>query len=78
MAPKYYSEKIMNRSFFGNFDPFGDFDLLFGAYKLNLKIIDLPIRYKDRTYGDTNISRFSHGFLLLRMVMFAAGKIKFW
>ncbi|MBK6479935.1 MAG: glycosyltransferase [Saprospiraceae bacterium] len=75
---KDYEQLILNRSFFGNFDPFGDFDLLFGAYKLNLKIIDLPIRYKDRTYGDTNISRFSHGFLLLRMVMFAAGKIKFW
>jgi len=59
-------------------DPFGDFDLLFGAYKLNLKIIDLPIRYRERKYGDTNISRFSHGFLLLRMCFYAAGKIKFW
>jgi hypothetical protein len=66
-----------NRKFFGNFDPFGDFDLIFGAYKLNLKIIDLPIRYQERTYGDTNISRFRHGFLLLKMVIFAAGKIKF-
>lgn len=67
-----------NRKFFGEFDPFGDYDLLFGAYKLNLKIIDLPIRYRERTYGDTNISRFSHGFLLLRMCWYAAGKIKFW
>ncbi|OFX24827.1 MAG: glycosyl transferase [Bacteroidetes bacterium GWA2_31_9b] len=67
-----------NRKFFGDFDPFGDFDLLFGAYKLNLKIIDLPIRYRERKYGDTNISRFSHGFLLLRMCFYAAGKIKFW
>jgi SAM-dependent methyltransferase len=67
-----------NREFFGNFDPFGDFDLLFGAYKLNLKIIDLPIRYQERTYGDTNISRFKHGFILLRMWFYAAGKIKFW
>lgn len=73
-----YQKLIQNRSFFGNFDPFGDFDLLFGAYKLGLKIIDLPIKYRDRTYGDTNISRFSHGFLLLRMVMFASQKIKFW
>ncbi|MCD4834018.1 MAG: glycosyltransferase [Bacteroidales bacterium] len=67
-----------NRKFFGEFDPFGDYDLLFGAYKLNLKIIDLPIRYRERTYGDTNISRFRHGFVLLQMCWYAAGKIKFW
>lgn len=72
-----YRRLAENRKFFGNFDPFGDFDLLFGAYKLNLKIVDLPIRYRDRTYGSTNISRFSHGWLLLRMCWFAAGKIKF-
>lgn len=77
MFKKDYENLKKNRKFFGNFDPFGDFDLLFGAYKLNLKIIDLPIRYKERVYGDTNISRFSHGFLLLRMVMYAARKIKF-
>jgi len=67
-----------NRKFFGEFDPFGDYDLLFGAYKLNLKIVDLPIRYRERKYGDTNISRFSHGLILLKMSAFAAGKIKFW
>jgi hypothetical protein len=72
-----YERLISNRTFFGDFDPFGDFDLLFGAYKLNLKIIDLPIRYRERTYGDTNISRFKHGWLLLKMCVFAAGKIKF-
>jgi hypothetical protein len=66
-----------NRSYFGDFDPFGDFDLLFGAAKLNLKIIDLPIRYRERTYGSTNISRWKHGWLLLRMVWFAARRIKF-
>lgn len=74
---KDYERLISNRSFFGNFDPFGDYDLIFGAYKLNLKIIDLPIRYRERIYGDTNISRFSHGFLLLKMVSYAAKKIKF-
>jgi len=73
-----YVKLIGNRKFFGEFDPFGDFDLLFGAYKLNLKIIDLPIRYQERVYGDTNISRFKHGVILLRMCMYAAGKIKFW
>ncbi len=78
MFKKDYNKLIANRSFFGDFDPFGDFDLLFGAYKLNLKIIDLPIRYRERTYGDTNISRFKHGMLLLRMCWYAAGKIKFW
>lgn len=73
-----YVRLTKNRSFFGDFDPFGDFDLIFGAYKLNLKIIDLPIRYKERTYGDTNISRFKHGWLLIKMWLFAAGKIKFY
>lgn len=73
-----YNRLVKNRTFFGNFDPFGDFDLIFGAYKLNLKIIDLPIRYKERVYGDTNISRFKHGFLLLKMWLFAASKIKFY
>ena len=69
---------MIGTEFFGNFDPFGDFDLLFGAYKLNLKIIDLPIRYHERTYGDTNISRFRHGVILLKMCAYAATKIKFW
>jgi ubiquinone/menaquinone biosynthesis C-methylase UbiE len=71
-----YEKLAANRKYFGDFDPFGDFDLLFGAYKLNLKIIDLPIRYQERTYGDTNISRFRHGMILLRMVVFATRKIK--
>jgi glycosyltransferase involved in cell wall biosynthesis len=72
-----YLKLKANRKYFGDFDPFGDFDLLFGAYKLNLKIIDLPIRYRERTYGDTNISRFTHGLVLLRMVLFAMNRIKF-
>lgn len=74
---KDYLKIKSNRSFFGDFDPFGDFDLLFGATKLNLKIIDIPVRYKDRTYGSTNISRFRHGLLLIQMALFAAKKIKF-
>jgi SAM-dependent methyltransferase len=74
---KDYQRLIENRKFFGDFDPFGDFDLIFGAHKLNLKIVEIPIRYRDRTYGSTNISRFKHGFLLLRMCAFAARKIKF-
>ncbi len=66
-----------NRAYFGDFDPFGDFDLLFGAARLGLKIVDLPIRYRERTYGTTNIRRWSHGWQLFRMVLFAAGRIKF-
>lgn len=73
-----YQKLIENRKFFGEFDPFGDFDLIFGAYKLNLKIVEVPIRYRERTYGDTNISRFKHGLILLKMVMFALRKIKFY
>ena len=65
------------RKFFGDFDPFGDFDMLFGAHKLNLRLVDMPIRYKERKYGETNISRFRHGLLLLRMSAFAAKKILF-
>lgn len=72
-----YANLVSNRKFFGDFDPFGDFDLIFGAYKLNLKILELPIRYRERTYGSTNISRFTHGMILLRMCAFAARKIKF-
>lgn len=74
---KDYDNLVINRKFFGDFDPFGDFDLIFGAYKLNLRIVEIPIRYRERTYGDTNISRFTHGLILLRMCMFAAKKIKF-
>lgn len=72
-----YLRLAEGRKFFGDFDPFGDFDLLFGAYKLNLRIVDLPIRYRERKYGSTNISRFRHGFILLRMSAFAATKIRF-
>lgn len=72
-----YEHIARNRAYFGDFDPFGDFDLLFGAAKLNLRMLDLPIRYRARTYGETNISRWSHGWLLLRMVRFAAMRLKF-
>ncbi len=72
-----YEKIIQNRSYFGDFDPFGDFDLLFGAAKLNLKIAEIIIRYRDREYGSTQISRFRHGWLLIRMSLFAARKIKF-
>ncbi|MDQ6675552.1 MAG: bifunctional class I SAM-dependent methyltransferase/glycosyltransferase family 2 protein [Chloroflexota bacterium] len=72
-----YARIAAQRAYFGDFDPFGDFDLLFGAARLNLKIVDMPIRYRERTYGTTNISRWKHGLLLLRMVLFAARRIKF-
>ena len=66
-----------NRAYFGDFDPFGDFDLIFGAAKLGLKSVDLPIRYRQRVYGDTNIQRWKHGWLLLQMVVNAARLLKF-
>ena len=72
-----YDKIAANRAYFGDFDPFGDFDLLFGADKLNLKIADLPIHYHERTYGTTNIQRWRHGWLLLQMMWFAARKLKF-
>ncbi len=71
-----YKKIILGREYFGDFDPFGDFDLLFGASKLNLKIVEIPLRYHERTYGRTQISRFRHGFILLKMTFFAMRKIK--
>jgi SAM-dependent methyltransferase len=71
-----YEVLARERSYFGNFDPFGDFDLIFGAAKQNLKIIETPIHYKARTFGETQISRFRDGWLLLKMVWFAYRKLK--
>ena len=72
-----YNKIASNRHYFGEFDPFGDFDLIFGAAKLNLKIIEIPVHYRARTYGTTNISRFRHGLLLFRMAWYATLKMKF-
>jgi len=76
LSRHHYEEIVKNRSYFGEFDPFGDFDLIFGASKLNLKVLEIPIRYARRTYGETQISRFRHGLLLLRMVLFSYRKLK--
>jgi len=72
-----YDRIARGRAYFGDFDPFGDFDLLFGAAKQNLKIVEVPIRYRQRIYGTTNISRFTHGWLLVQMCVRAAGKLLF-
>jgi SAM-dependent methyltransferase len=74
---KDYEKIARNREYFGDFDPFGDFDLLFGAAKLNLKIVEIPVRYHERTYGTTQIDRFRHGLLLFKMCLLAMRKIKF-
>jgi glycosyltransferase involved in cell wall biosynthesis len=71
-----YERIAANRAHFGDFDPFGDFDLIFGASRLNLRTIEIPIRYQRRAYGTTQISRFRHGLILLRMVLFAYRKLK--
>jgi len=76
LTKKNYEKIVANRSYFGDFDPFGDFDLIFGATKLNLKVIEVPVRYAARDYGETQISRFRHGWLLLKMVLFAYKKLK--
>ena len=77
LTREHYLKIAANRAYFGEFDPFGDFDQLFGADKLNLKIRDIPIRYRERTYGTTNIQRWRHGLLLFRMLGVAARKLKF-
>lgn len=71
-----YERIKANRSYFGDFDPFGDFDLIFGSAKLGLRTVELPVRYASRRYGETQISRFRHGWLLLRMVLFAYRRLK--
>lgn len=71
-----YQKIADNRAFFGEFDPFGDFDMLFGAARLNMRIVDVPVRYRARVYGDTKIHRFSHGWLLLKMTAFGFQKLK--
>lgn len=76
LRKRHYEQIKRNRSYFGDFDPFGDFDLIFGAAKLNLKIVEVPIAYAARIYGETQISRFAHGWLLLRMLVFAYFKMK--
>ncbi len=73
---KDYELIAANRSYFGDFDPFGDFDLIFGAVKQNFKVVEVPVTYRARTYGVTNISRFKHGLLLLKMSWIAFKKIK--
>lgn len=72
-----YKKLALQRSYFGEFDPFGDFDLIFGAARLGLRIRDIPVHYKARVYGSTNISRFRHGVLLLKMTSFAARRLRF-
>jgi SAM-dependent methyltransferase len=70
-------ERVLKRiARFGDFDPFGDFNLLYGSALLGLRIRDIPVRYKDRTYGETNISRFRHGWILLQMTWFGMRKLR--
>lgn len=76
LLKRNYERIAVGRSYFGDFDPFGDFDLIFGASKQNFKIIDIPVRYAARSYGKTQISRFRHGWMLLKMVVFAFRKMK--
>jgi SAM-dependent methyltransferase len=72
-----YRRIAANRKTFGDFDPFGDFDLLFGAANLGLKIREVPVRYRERRYGTTNIDRWRHGLLLARMALIGARKLRF-
>jgi hypothetical protein len=77
LSRENYLKLAAHRKYFGEFDPFGDFDLIFGATRMALRIVEVPIHYRERTYGSTNIERWKHGFILLRMLRFAAARIKF-
>lgn len=72
-----YERLARDRAYFGELDPYGDFDLLFGAAKLNMKIVDVPVRYRQRVYGATNLSRFAGGYVLLKVCLVAAVKLFF-
>jgi SAM-dependent methyltransferase len=76
LSRKHYDILAANRAYFGEFDPFGDFDLIFGSVKQNFKVVEVPVTYRARTYGETNISRFRHGWLLLKMSRIAFMKFK--
>ena len=71
-----YQRMVAWRHDFGDFDPFGDFELLFPAAVLALGIVDIPVRYLARTYGQTNIRRFRHGLLLFKMTYVGLRRIK--
>lgn len=73
----HYDAIARDRAYFGDFDPFGDFDLIFGAARQGFRIVELPVRYRERVYGETQIQRWAHGWLLLRMTVFAARRMKF-
>lgn len=77
LSKAHYQRLAAAREFFGDFDPFGDFDLLFGAARMGLKIVEVPVHYRERKYGTTNIQRWRHGLILLRMLIFAARRLKF-
>jgi len=77
LSREHYKKLSLHRDFFGNFDPFGDFDLIFGTARMGLKTVEVPIRYRERKYGTTNIDRWRHGIILFKMLFFAAGKIRF-
>lgn len=77
LSRENYLKLAAHRKYFGEFDPFGDFDLIFGAARMALRIVEVPVHYRERTYGSTNIERWKHGVVLLRMLRFAAARIKF-
>ncbi len=77
LSRENYQRLASHRKYFGEFDPFGDFDLIFGAARMALRIVEVPVHYRERTYGSTNIDRWKHGLILLRMLGFAATRIKF-
>jgi ubiquinone/menaquinone biosynthesis C-methylase UbiE len=76
LTKENYKKIAANRGYFGSLDPFGDFDLILGASKLNLKTVEIPVRYSARRYGEPQISRFRDGWLLLRMALLAWVKLK--
>lgn len=77
ISRRNYLKLASNRTYFGDFDPFGDFDLIFGAARMGLKIVEIPIIYRERVYGTTNISRWKHGSILMYMLFYASKKFKF-
>ncbi|MHC9061067.1 glycosyltransferase [Nitrospira sp. CMX1] len=71
-----YERLAANRQYFDDVDPPGDFNLLFGASKLNLQIVEIPIRYEARTYGTNMIRRVGQRWVLFKMVVYGFFRLK--
>jgi Glycosyl transferase family 2 len=58
--------------YWGVSDLWGDYDLLLGAAKLNLRIVDLPVHYQERIAGVSKMTRVLHNAQIMLAIMWKA------